>query len=327
MAKPTAAITYTSTQGEVATTRGPTLATESVIMRDYLGPPRTIFELLTENGLTVFASHISKYPALKKMLDSDAKGVTVFAPTNSAFDEMIVEEKEKIANGRNLLHLVLSHHIVGGNLQINGLRFKELTSFADYPLIIRSFERRLMIDKATIIEKDIVASNGHLNIIDNVIVPIDNTMFGVLRQLDRPKITIFLKLIESAGMNDVLENFTRARLMLWIPTDEAFQKLGSRTLKALFLQKEKLRQLLNYHMTPGYFSTKLMTTRWVYVFITRHNKSRLRARKFNDKPTGLMLFGSQNSQARSVKLNVVATNGLIHFIDSVLNPPNFSVFD
>lgn len=181
-----------------------------------------------------------------------------------------------------------------------------------------------MVDKSVILKRNIQATNGRLNIIDSYLSPIDDTIFRVLKQIQQPKIGLFLSLLERANMQQTLQASSRARKMVWVPTDEAFLKLKSSVLVTLFSDREKLRKVLNFHITPGYFSTKLMTKKWVYVFRTSAGGSRLRARKFNDSPTGIVLYNKRGQTAGSLKLNIIASNGLVHLIDSMLLPPDIS---
>lgn len=183
----------------------------------------------------------------------------------------------------------------------------------------------MMVDKSFITKRDIKAVNGRLNIIDNYLSPIDDTIYRVMNQIEEPKILAFRALLDRAKMRSALEESSRAHKMVWIPSDTAFLKLSSAVLLTLFSDVNKLRQVLNFHITPGYFSTKLMTKRWVYVFRTAADGAKVRARKFNNSPKGILLFNSKGQTARTLKVDMVASNGLVHIIDSVLFPPNIEL--
>ena len=178
-----------------------------------------------------------------------------------------------------------------------------------------------MVDKSVIRQRNIQAGNGRLNIIDNYLSPIDDNIYRVMKQIEEPKILVFRALLDRANMRNALEESSRARKMLWIPSDSAFLKLNSAILLVLFSDVNKLRDVLKFHITPGYFSTKLMTKQWVYVFRTAANGAKVRARKFNNSSTGIILFNSREQTARTLKVDIVASNGLVHIIDSVLFPP------
>ena len=182
-----------------------------------------------------------------------------------------------------------------------------------------------MVDKSVITDRNIHAVNGRLNVIDSYLSPIDDTIYRVMKQIEDPKILVFRSLLDRANMRNALEESSRARKMLWIPSDTAFLKLNSAVLLTLFSDLNKLREVLNFHITPGYFSTKLMTKKWIYVFRTAADGSKLRARKFNDSPTGILLFNRKGQTARTQKVDIVASNGLVHIIDSVLFPPGINL--
>ena len=185
--------------------------------------------------------------------------------------------------------------------------------------------QQMMVDKSFITKRDIKAVNGRLNIIDNYLSPIEDTLYRVIKQIEEPKIRVFRALLDRAKMRSVLEESSRAHKMLWIPSDAAFLKLNSAVLLTLISDIDKLRNVLNFHITPGYFSTKLMTKRWVYVFKTAASGAKVRARKFNNSPNGILLFNSRGQTARTLKVDMVASNGLVHIIDSVLFPPDIKI--
>lgn len=96
---------------------------------------------------------------------------------------------------------------------------------------------------------------------------------------------------------------------VFAPTDEAFAKLPKGTVEALLKDKEKLTQVLTYHVVPGKLmaadvtrSSELQTVQGQKVVV--HAKDGV---KIND--------------ARVVQADVAATNGVIHVIDTVILPP------
>jgi len=220
---------------------------------------------------------------------------------------------------------MIKNHIIPGDHEISNLGHTELQSMANYPVILRSFGGKAMVGKSVIRTRNIQAGNGRLNIIDNYLSPIDDNIYRVMKQIEEPKILVFRALLDRANMRNALEESSRARKMLWIPSDSAFLKLSSATLLTLFSDVNKLRDVLNFHITPGYFSTKLMTKQWVYVFRTAANGAKVRARKFNNSSTGIILFNNREQTARTLKVDIVASNGLVHIIDSVLFPPGVQI--
>ncbi len=156
-------------------------------------------------------------------------------------------------------------------------------------------------------------------------IPNENHIANVLSIQEKPSITLFRRALNMVGIFDSLKKKIATRYIVWVPTDDAFLKLSQKTLQYIFTNPDALRSIVDFHLTPGYFHTKLMTTRWVYVFRTRIRGVRLRVRKINQGPTGLLVYNNAKRTARSVVLNIGATNGMVNLIDTVLFPPNLKI--
>lgn len=94
---------------------------------------------------------------------------------------------------------------------------------------------------------------------------------------------------------------------VFAPSDEAFAKVPKEQLEALLKDKAKLTQVLTYHVVPG----KVMA-------------SDVKAGKVATVQGGSLTVSTQGGvsvdQAKVVKTDIVADNGVIHVIDRVLIP-------
>lgn len=96
---------------------------------------------------------------------------------------------------------------------------------------------------------------------------------------------------------------------VFAPTDAAFAKLPKGTLEALLKDKDKLRAILTYHVVPG----KVLAADVVQMDSAKTvNGKSLKVSKGDG--------GVQVDQANVVKTDIVASNGVIHVIDTVLIP-------
>ena len=101
---------------------------------------------------------------------------TVFAPTNDAFNKLPADTLQSLLKPENKQMLVdiLTYHVKSGNLdssQIEKLNGQEIQMLNGKPAKIEVRDGKVYIDNAQIIQKDIVASNGIIHIIDAVILP------------------------------------------------------------------------------------------------------------------------------------------------------------
>jgi uncharacterized surface protein with fasciclin (FAS1) repeats len=96
---------------------------------------------------------------------------------------------------------------------------------------------------------------------------------------------------------------------VFAPTDDAFAKVPKATLDALAKDKAKLQAVLKYHVLAGSL-----------------NSTDLKMMKdFGTVQGGRIKIGAQGAtitidEAKVVKADVAASNGVIHVIDSVLMP-------
>ncbi|MEL6524368.1 MAG: fasciclin domain-containing protein [Chloroflexota bacterium] len=115
-------------------------------------------------------------PAVLELLSDPSAGLTVFAPTDAAFEA--VEGLEDIVADTELLTAILQYHVVAGvvySFDIPGLLGEDGTvdvEMADgSTATISVTEEGVFINDAQVVLTDIEASNGTIHVIDAVIVP------------------------------------------------------------------------------------------------------------------------------------------------------------
>jgi uncharacterized surface protein with fasciclin (FAS1) repeats len=117
------------------------------------------------------------------------------------------------------------------------------------------------------------------------------------------------KALQAAGLVDTLKG--KGPFTVFSPTDEAFAKLPAGTIDELLKpeNKEKLVSILTYHVVPGAVSSKKVATM----------KS---AKTVNGKDVSISAEGGsvKINDAKVIKADIKASNGVIHVIDSVLMP-------
>ena len=94
---------------------------------------------------------------------------------------------------------------------------------------------------------------------------------------------------------------------VFAPTDDAFAKIPADQLNALLADKEALTKVLTYHVVPG----KVMAADVKAGNVTTVEGSPL---------TITTRDGVKVDEANVIKTDIVASNGVIHVIDSVVLP-------
>ena len=111
--------------------------------------------------------------------------------------------------------------------------------------------------------------------------------------------------LEKAGLIDTLKG--KGPFTVFAPTDAAFAKVPKKDLDALLADKSKLAAVLTYHVVPGSVMAKDIKAGTV--------KTVQGSDLTLSTSAGVKVDG-----ANVVKADIVADNGVIHVIDSVVLP-------
>lgn len=116
--------------------------------------------------------------------------------------------------------------------------------------------------------------------------------------------------VQAAGLVDTLKG--EGPFTVFAPTDEAFAKIPKAQLDALLADTEALTAVLTYHVVPGrIMSATLVDERFTTAKTVQGEAVTIDART-NVKVNG----------ANVVNADIVASNGVVHVIDSVILPPS-----
>ncbi|HEX7218484.1 MAG TPA: fasciclin domain-containing protein [Burkholderiales bacterium] len=115
-----------------------------------------------------------------------------------------------------------------------------------------------------------------------------------------------VKAVQAAGLVETLKG--KGPFTVFAPTDEAFAKLPAGTVEALLQDKEKLAKVLTYHVVPG----KVTASQVKPGDVKTVQGQALKVRTDGGK---VMV-----DNARVIKADVMASNGVIHVIDTVVLP-------
>ena len=110
----------------------------------------------------------------------------------------------------------------------------------------------------------------------------------------------------AAGLVDTLKG--KGPFTVFAPTDEAFAKIPKADLDALLKDKAKLTAVLTYHVVPGKVMAKDVKAGQVK---TVQGSNITISTSYGDVSV---------NNAKVVKTDIVADNGVIHVIDTVIMP-------
>jgi uncharacterized surface protein with fasciclin (FAS1) repeats len=115
-----------------------------------------------------------------------------------------------------------------------------------------------------------------------------------------------VRAVQETGLGDILSG--EGPFTVFAPTDEAFSKLPARTLENLLQDKEKLTEILTYHVVPNKVMSSDIST-IANAITVQGNKLSIDSR-----------HGVKVNNVNVTKPDIECTNGVIHIIDEVLIP-------
>jgi uncharacterized surface protein with fasciclin (FAS1) repeats len=124
-----------------------------------------------------------------------------------------------------------------------------------------------------------------------------------------PNFKTLVAAVKAAGLADTLSG--KGPFTVFAPTDAAFAKLPAGTVDTLLKpeNKEKLKAILLYHVVAG------------KVLSTDLKAGNVKTLEGQDVKIDLA-DGVHVNDAKVVKADIIASNGVIHVIDTVLIPPS-----
>jgi uncharacterized surface protein with fasciclin (FAS1) repeats len=128
---------------------------------------------------------------------------------------------------------------------------------------------------------------------------------------DAGTFTVFLTAVKAAGLTDTL--MSPGPFTVFAPTDDAFAKLPRENLQKLLQteNKEKLKKILIHHLVDGRATSRDFLGKRLEAATMDGGSLLIDATK-----TAVTIDG-----VRVVKTDIIADNGIIHVIDTVLAPP------
>jgi len=257
---------------------------------------------------------------------------TVFAPTDEAFAALPDGTLEALLADPDTLTDILLYHVIGGasveSTTAISLAGQSVSMANGDELAISLVDGALLVNDSTVIQADVVASNGIIHVIDAVLLPpADQPSEPAVQEptveAEAPTGTILdiaqsnedfstlVAAVDAAGLSGALghpgDTYT-----VFAPTNAAFAALGADTINALLADPVALRNVLLLHVLPGTVVDSDTALSLVGFDIQAGNGETLNLALKGDS---LLING-----AKIIATDIQAVNGVIHVIDAVLLP-------
>lgn len=134
---------------------------------------QTIVQIAEGAGYTTFAS-LARDAGLEDTLNEGGP-YTVFAPTDIAFESLPEGTLDNFRNDKERLNRLLAYHVINGEYRASDLKnMDSLASLGTEKLAVSTTtDGTIMVGDATIVEPDIIASNGIIHGTDKVLIPLE----------------------------------------------------------------------------------------------------------------------------------------------------------
>jgi len=260
--------------------------------------------------------------------------LTVFAPTDGAFAALKKKDPAlfaKVAADKSLLQAVLTYHVVGKripaavatvaarkNLKIKTLQGERIAlSFSGGKIVLNG--------SARVVTADVKASNGVIHAIDAVLVPPSLTQAPAPTKsiveiaAGNPAFSTLVSLVQKAGLVAAISS--PGPFTVFAPTNAAFEKLAAAapaTYQAVLADPALLTKVLTYHVVAGAIKSDQA------IAVAKQNGS---VNALQGEPISLSIKDGKltlNGSSTVVTADVLATNGVIHVIDTIIVPPSLA---
>ena len=292
-------------------------------------PTLNIVEVATAAGGFEILLELLSIAGLDGALTDADKSFTVFAPTDAAFHKLGVFPLAFLLGNPAILADTLLYHVYADSVVLaDGAISVAASDQSILEMANATAEKSggrtalslsdtgLTVNLASVTSANVMASNGVIHVIDNVMLPPrskgDVTTNIIDTAVAAGNFTFFVTALEMAGLVDALSdpdsNFT-----VFAPTNAAFHLLGDDALNALLADTEALTTLLTNHVIAG--SAVDAVTAYSL------NGTMLETLSGNTVEVAIDDGSLLIQGAKVISSDIYTTNGIIHIIDRVITNP------
>ena len=239
---------------------------------------------------------------------------TVFAPTDEAFAALPEGTLDSLLADTEALTQVLLYHVVPGEVMASDVvELDSATTAQGEDIAITVEGDSVKVNQANVIATDVIASNGVIHVIDQVILPpsmsAEQTEMGDIVETAEAAgdFNTLLAAVEAAGLVETLKG--EGPFTVFAPTDEAFAALPEGTFDTLLADTEALTQVLLYHVVPGAVTADQV--------VGLESAQTVQGGSVSISTEDDKVF---INDAQVVAADVLTSNGVIHVIDKVIIP-------
>lgn len=267
------------------------------------------------NNLSTLETALVKFPDLVTSLSGNSK-ITVFAPTNDAFENLLDAIGQSSLNDipDDVLRDILEYHVVAGTVRSNQLSNGDVTTAGGEKISVNTANGVTLNGTASVTTADVEASNGVVHLIDEVLIP--PSIQPVVGTIVAPayfnkNFTTLIAAVKAASPAILLTLLNSEDKTLFAPTNDAFVAAGITTLP----DQATLDAVLKYHVIDGAVLSNAIES-GSSAAETLNGKIYL-----SNTDNGIFINGT----TKVIAADINGSNGVVHVIDRTLLPPSQTI--
>ena len=248
---------------DIYTTNGIIHVIDTVVVADVElpTPPASIVDVAVNNGSFTTLVAALQATGLDTVLDDPESTFTVFAPTDAAFALLGQDTIDALLADPDTLKDILLYHVISGaeilqdgaiTVAQSGSNKVDMANLRKTALTLA--DSRLYINKSAVSLADVMADNGVIHVVDQVILPppavTDSTQTIVDIALADENFSTLVAALTAADLVTTLSDET-ATFTVFAPTNAAFEKIEDTALTDLLADTGALTDILLKHVISG----------------------------------------------------------------------------
>jgi uncharacterized surface protein with fasciclin (FAS1) repeats len=307
---------------DIYTTNGIIHVIDAVIVGDVEipAPAMSLVDVASANGSFTTLVSALQSTGLDLVLANVDNDYTVFAPSDAAFAKLPAGTLEALTTEQ--LTNILMYHVLPGKVLSDGAitlaqSASNMAEAANGDDISLSFSNStLFVNGAKVSTADVMADNGVIHVIDNVIMPLEEmgtptSSIVDVALADPENFSTLVTALTAANLVDTLSDETM-EFTVFAPTNAAFAKIDSTVLSDLLADTDALTTVLLTHVVGNASLSSLDAYAANGKTLTTLSTSTVDVSI--DEVTGQLVIGGANV----VISDIYTTNGIIHVIDTVI---------
>lgn len=270
--------------------------------------PQTIVDIAVADGRFTTLVAALQAADLAETLSGEGP-FTVFAPTDDAFAKLPEGTVDSLLADIPALTDILLYHVVSGEvLAEDVVMLEEAETLLGKNVMIKVEDGNVYINDSMVVITDIVADNGVIHVIDTVLLPQEELGTIVDIAVADGRFTTLVTAVQEAGLVETLSG--EGPFTVFAPTDDAFGKLPEGTVEVLLADIPALTDILLYHAISGEVLAE-------DVVMLSETETVLGEKVMIKVEDGNVYI----NDSMVIITDIMADNGVIHVIDTVLLPP------